>query len=71
MITVSIHDVSPAFEREIDDALEACAAAVKRLLSRDVRGAALAASASILSSKEHVEKLVERYEALLHAKSRS
>jgi len=50
---------------------EACAAAVKRLLSRDVRGAALAASASILSSKEHVEKLVERYEALLHAKSRS
>jgi len=50
---------------------EACAAAVKRLLSRDVRGAALGASASILASKEHVEKLVERYEALLHAKSRS
>jgi predicted deacetylase len=31
VISVSIHDVSPAFEREIDDALEACAKARRGL----------------------------------------
>ena len=48
---------------------EGCAAAVKRLLARDVRGATIAAASSILSTREHVEKLVARYEALLRAKS--
>ena len=61
---------APAFsETHRAGDIEGCAAAVKRLLSRDVRGAAVAASSSILSTKEHVEKLVARYEALLRAKS--
>ncbi len=49
--------------------IEGCAAAVKRLLERDVRDAALAASSSIVGAREHVEQLVARYEALLRARS--
>jgi alpha-1,6-mannosyltransferase len=53
--------------------VEGCAAAVKRLLARDahheMRDAARAAGSSILSTREHVEMLVARYEALVRAKS--
>lgn len=52
----------------------ACAAAVRRLLARDratLRDAALAASRDVLSTHDHFTRLLEHYEALLRAKSRS
>jgi alpha-1,6-mannosyltransferase len=50
---------------------EGCAAAVRRILARDVRGAAIEASRNILGTREHVERLVARYDELVRAKSRS
>jgi alpha-1,6-mannosyltransferase len=47
---------------------EACAAAIERLLARDrraLRRAATRAAASILSTREHFERLLARYDALL------
>jgi alpha-1,6-mannosyltransferase len=64
---------APAFsEKYRAGDVEGCAAAVKRLLSRDhheLKRAAIAASSSILSTRQHVERLLARYEALLRAKS--
>jgi alpha-1,6-mannosyltransferase len=61
-------------ERYASGHAAACAAAIRRILARDpneLRAGAIAGTRNILSTREHFDRLLARYEELLRAKSAS